>query len=344
MKRIGILICLLLPGCAHKMVKVTGRYPGAVKEQEGLKAASSRPVGPSRRAPEIYVKKKNLRIKEKVRQPVGGSLYLMDDPRNRLFVDVHRGMPGTWLNVAIVSNRLNPKKSDQKVDGEGKAKQGQDDLEKTLIAALPNLDGAESNPVILKTMKMRVTHKLENGDVMAIFQRDSTNGMESNSISVSARIPYHALMADRPLTTADLEYVDYAESKDGEFIERKSDAWEDEYTLRLSGFSEAKSRIALELEDKRKRLLDVREQMEQRLKNIGNQRREIGRERVRLRDERERLEETQKKLEGQIEAKEREIDKQKKVIADQRKQIDKLTPEEPEEEEQEQEQEQEQED
>ena len=269
----------------------------------GERIIRSRPIAEPAKPPKIYVRKKSLKIKRKSPGPVSGSLYQLEDPRNVLLTEKPRGLLGSVLDIEVESMRQN-NQADKEAEEEpqGGAQNGRDELESTLLKALPELDPGENKPVLLKNLKMRVVDRLPNGDVFVTLNRSSANRLEANSIAVKARIPALALTANRALTTKDLYDVEWAQSDDGEVIERKSSFWEDEYTLRLSGFDEAKSKAALALEDKRKSLEKVKDQLKSQIKNMTDQRVAIAKERARLNRNRQRRAEERQALKDEIQS------------------------------------------
>ena len=65
-------------------------------------------------------------------------------------------------------------------------------------------------------------------------------------------------------------------------VERKSVNWEDEYSLRISGFDETKSKMAAGLEEKREQLKSVRDKLENELKSFDGERKLMTTERAGL--------------------------------------------------------------
>ena len=328
MKLIVLVWMLGLLGCRTGMIPVTQRPLGLKDQPTGEMVVRGRKISKPAKPPEIFVKQDRLVINPVAKQNTSGSLYDLEDPRNILFVEKPRGALATYLEIEVVSNRL-PRPDDKKNDAaendeetpeeegdETQMAKKKDSLEETLLKSLPDLDGGKSNPVILRRLSMRVESRLGNGDVLALLSRNSSNGMESNSINIRARIPFSALNSRRPLTTNDLKDVEWYQSEDGDYTERKSLAWEDEYTLRLSGFSEAKSKASLALGEKRKQMQGIRDQIETRLKNLTKQRLEIGRERQRLTKEQRKMLDERQKFKELISEKDQAIEEHLSTISE----------------------------
>ena len=274
---------------------VSGNLKGKSRSVEEKKDSS----------PEIFVRKKRSVIQRKKYGPRSGSLFNLNDPRNILITEKPRGMLDSYLDIEITSNRLDPKK-----EGEDSGEQ----LEDELLKALPQLDSEKANPILIKNLKMKVVSQLENGDVLVEASRTSSNDLESNAISVRARVSHDALSKKGKLTSKDLQDVVWNETNSGKLTERSSVGWEDEYTLRWSGFNEARSKLAMGLEEKRKRLVDFRGQLQNEYKSLTRRRVEIAKERARLARERKKIADEKEALKDTIEEKEATILEQQEQI------------------------------
>ena len=307
-----LFLVSLLASCRSGLIPVSKRNLGVVPS--GKKMDRKRAVSVPAKAPDIFIRQKKTVIKPKKAALVGGSLYAISDERNILIGDKPRGMLGSYLDLKVDSSRLDNKENEAPEAAPAAPDSSDDDLEKTLLAALPDLNSGEDNPVLLKNLKMRVGGHLDNGDALVSFVRSSTNGAESKAINVLARIPFKALNDKRALTTKDLYDVEWIESSEGEYFERKSTIWEDEYTLRLSGFTEAKSKAAVALQEKKKQLKKVNKQMSAQLQNMASQRVKIAQERGRLKDIRLKHKEEKKVLTDQLDVKDDKIAEKEEAI------------------------------
>lgn len=300
---------LLNSSCRSGLVSVTNRELGFKQDGEMIKRA--RPVKGPEKKPEIFVRQKKLSIAPIHDENNSGSLYNLEDPRNILLTEKPRGLIGSYLDIGVTSSRV-----DLKQEGQPETKQPPEggELEKKILEAFPDLDAGKNNPILLKSIKVHIAGRLPNGDALVVMSRSSSNEGESNSINVAAKIPYEVLASKRPITTRDLYDVEWTESEDGEYFARKSSSWEDEYTLRISGFSEAKSKAALALMDKKKQLKNIQKQMQTQLKNMTQQRVKIAQERGRLQSIRQAHAEEKSKLNEKLGEKDSLLEEQSRSI------------------------------
>ena len=336
---IYLLLCaIFIHGCRTNLVPVTQRKLDLI--EEGVIHERVREVEPEVKPPEIFVIEKNIKIEKVLEDQNSGSIYRIDDPRNNLLTESPRGILGEFLEFKVASNKSNPaeiaspdKKAKKDLpDPKAKPAEPPKDkevedalkLEEDLLRALPDLDGGKNNPMILQSIKMKVALILPNGDALVVHARESKNENDSNYIVTKARVPVAALQAKRPLTTNDLYDVEWSESNEGAIQTRKSLAWEDEYSLRLSGFSEARSRAAIELEEKRKQMKGIKSQVETNLKSLtanrvkmAQERQLLARERLDMKRKSQELSDTIKQREDTIESQKRDLEtaaKEKKEL------------------------------
>lgn len=312
--RLAVCLILLtvLGGCARGLVNASSRSAGF--DKAGDMQVRSRDIGKPAAPPELYVHRKTLNVRPKSTKSENGSLFNPADERNFLFTSRGPIVEGRYVDIEVASNRLD-KKPPSKDKGKAApaaaaAKGGKDELDASIAKALPSLEPSEADAVLLKRFKMKITHRFENGDVLAFMRRKSTLASEGSEISVQARIPYERIISGEPMSTNDLEEVEWVESQGGEIAERRSAGWEDEYTARLSGFNEARSKMAMDLEDKRKQLKDVKENLETRLKTFGSERQQMSKQREAL------LAQQRKDRE--------QVDALRKLSEDQKKELDEL--------------------
>ena len=280
-----LLIALGLAACTPQVAKISERSPDLFEKESDHLQGKSRGVDEAA-APEMYVKQKSTVIKDAALPNETGSLFNPDDERNYLFTPTGPLNVGRFLKVKVVANRQNDKKKDDGKKDAGKddktakaGKDGKDDTEDELLKALPDLAPAnKGEPALLKSFKMQIAHKYENGDVLAMMTRKTGDGDQAGEIAVQARIPYDRLASGDELTTDDLLDVKLRESKNGEIADRSSSGWEDEYSLRLSGFTEAKSKEAMELADQKKKLEETGEKLATRIKALDEQKKQFTKE------------------------------------------------------------------
>jgi chromosome segregation ATPase len=111
----------------------------------------------------------------------------------------------------------------------------------------------------------------------------------------------------RLATTNDLVDVRWSEKTGQELATRQSSRWEDEYSLRLSGFREAKSKAAAEMEEQQRRLNDTKEALTQRLKNFSKERQAYTKERAEIFDKNTKQTEKMNELETKVKEQQEEI-------------------------------------
>lgn len=274
-------------GCAPQINKISGRNPDLFAKETDKFEGRSRPIG-NNTAPDLFVKERQIVIKDIDQANETGSLFNPDDERNFLFASSGPQTVGRYLDVNVVSNRNDGAKKDKagavKSPEEQKKEdlaKSQDEIQKDLLASLPDLNpaGKDTDPALIKGFKMQIVHRYSNGDVLAMMNRRSTGEDQIQDINIETRIPYDRLASGEPLTTRDLQDVKYRESRDGDISNRTSSGWEDEYSLRLSGFDEAKSKMAQELDDKKKQLDEAAKKLETRIKTFGDERTQLSKQR-----------------------------------------------------------------
>jgi hypothetical protein len=249
---------------------------------------------------DLFIRKKELRIRQKAPVNETGSLTDLNDPRAYLFGFERPIEIGQYIDVKVASNRgdapatgdsSNPSStaasaaSPSVSGGDSKADQKLVD-ESALLKALPSLEPAGKNkPVLVKNIKMQILERFDNGDALVMYRRRSMREGQGSELAVTARISAESLARPDQVTTMDLADIDWRESIDGEVVERKSANWEDEYSLRLSGFDEMKSKDALGLEEKREMLKSARDKLENEMKSFSQERMKMTKERAALLDE-----------------------------------------------------------
>lgn len=304
---IGIL--LISAACQTSRInQITGRPTGYIGK-EGDLYVHSRDTSETAQPPQIYVKHKDQKITPKDPASSTGSLFHPQDESTYLYTEGNPEAIGRIIVVAVVFNHIpgqkpgeadkdKKKTSDQpapdappptKKDAKGGKDQppAEDPVIAELMKSLPNLDPAhDHHEPIVKQIPMKIIHRFENGDVLASYTRSSQTETNSHEIQVKVRIPYPHLIKTSKLSTADLTDIRWLETTpEGELVERRSEAWEDEYTLRLSGYDEAKSRLALELDDKQKQLQESRDHLTKQIESFGAEKRTFTAEREKLLEE-----------------------------------------------------------
>lgn len=319
-------LCLALAACAPEVHKASTRNPDLFeKAGSNLHVAARQSEGP--KPPELFTRTKEIKIDKVERPSETGSLFRAEDERNDLFSSAGPRQVGKYVDVKILSGRSQATGEAGKDQGapapgsEVDSKKPVDEVEKELLAALPELAPAKPNEArLIERMKMRIAHRFDNGDVMVSMLRSTLAQGQAAEAQVSARIPYDRLISGDELTTKDLMDVKIVDSRDGEVAERRSSGWEDEYSLRLSGFTEAKSKAAAEIDEKRRRLEDARENLKTRIKTFSEERKQVAKEREAVRQKAEE----QKKVDEVLAAKDEEIKDKAEEISEKEKEITSL--------------------
>ena len=182
-----------------------------------------------------------------------------------------------------------------------------------------------SKVALLKHLKMRIAHRFPNGDLMAVYSRESTSNLQGKMLEIRARIPYLVTTEDRELTTEDLTEIHYVESHHGEVFDRSSGSWEDEYTLKLSGFTEAKSKVASNIESKRKKLIEFRDKLRRRLEAFGKERRKVTKTRSQNAKDKALMKDKVQELNNKISERDATISSQKDELEAKDKQIQEMS-------------------
>ncbi|SME87834.1 flagellar basal body L-ring protein FlgH [Pseudobacteriovorax antillogorgiicola] len=318
-----ILSSFLVTGCQTRVVPISKRdyvnqSSGAEIYKKGRKIQDGR-----KDPPQIFMKKKSIRIKPVSKTDNNGSLFSSDNPENYLFYDKPRGEVGDMIPILV---RVNQAEGGAAGGGgaQGELEAGQ--IKDELLAALPEFTPRddESNILPLTSIKFKVDRRLPNGDLIVSTYRTSKNETQSSTIRVKARIERATLMAKKDITTEDLLDVDWYQRKDGEVIERDSLSWQDEYTLRMSGFDEAKSKMAQQLETKREDLKKVRDRLRDRINSLGKERRQFAQSRQKLDQEKKKLSDTIQEYDNKISEQNNTIEEQKSIIKRQQDMLDQL--------------------
>ena len=262
-------------GCANNTPQyISHREPMPVLATSKVDVPPAQPVKENETR-DLFIRHKELKIRRKAPTNETGSLTDLSDPRAYLFGFERPMEVGTYLDVKIGSNR-----SDAPAPSAAEAAKPKEVDEESLVKALPNLEaGGKDKPVLVKNIKMQIIERFDNGDVLVMYRRSSVQAGQAAEILVTARLPVAALSRPEQVSTTDLAEIDWRQSAVGEVVERKSVNWEDEYSLRISGFDETKSKVASSLEEKREQLKVVRDKLENELKAFNGERKSMTTER-----------------------------------------------------------------
>jgi hypothetical protein len=284
------LASLFLAACqATGPQYISHRDPAPIVAAKKIEAPAE-PV-PAEDPQDLFVRQKELRIRRKAPINETGSLTDLNDPRAYLFGFERPIEIGQFIDVKVASNRADTAaKGDSSAAADGAAADEKSPTkgvdESALLKALPSLEPAGKNkPVLVKNIKMQILERFDNGDVLVMHKRRSIREGQGAEIAVTARLNAETLSRPDQVSTADLADIDWRESTDGELVERKSANWEDEYSLRLSGFDETKSKDAIGLDEKREMLKSARNKLENEMKGFSQERAKMAKERASLLDE-----------------------------------------------------------
>lgn len=292
----------------------------------GRHAISQRPIGPDSdstkisgrevAAPpptqEVYTKQTTLSIKPLKKVNTNGSLSSLDDPRAYLLASTAPLVVGTFLDIKTVTNK-DAGKAGAPVAAPA-AKNDTQQIEQDLLKSLPTLDPAQGDPdkpTVVAGFKAEVLEVLDNGDAIIGYHRRSVRGDQASDFLVKARVPQAALQDKDNLTTSNLVDVFFNESRDGELTERQSSRWEDEYTLRMSGFDEARSKSAVAIEEQRRQLKDTRDKLATQIKSFSTERQTVAKERADYMEKKKQDAQKMAELEQKVKDQGEEIDKLK---------------------------------
>lgn len=286
--------CLLVEGCETMLGTLfTGTISSSKRSQANKKNykqefISSRPIGSQEDDEyEVLARRRAVVIEPSDAKNTTGSLTNSFDPRNNLFLSQEPINVGDWLDVKVVFNRkqqegTNEQGEETKEEGTGSENSDQNSEISDILAMLPNLDPADPSLAVLTSVKMRVTRVYPSGDVQVSLRRSSKDEGSSYDFITTAKISYKSLSSGKELTTQDLSEVTWFENDEGYVSEKYSSIWEDEYSLRLSGFKETKSKYAMELDKKEKDLKQARKSLESRLKSFAEEKRQFRKKQEKL--------------------------------------------------------------
>ena len=276
-----IILVGLCVGCSQQMTKIASRNPDLFEKKRDPLLNEDGTFGLA--SPDLYVRQPKIVIEPSAPENETGSLANPEDDRLHLFTDSRPNKVGQYIPVKVVASKKIPaasasdkQQSESAGTGNKEGSVKTDALEEELLKSLPNLVPANKGEVsLLKQFKMKIIHRYPNGDVLARLTRKSTNRDEQEEIVADAKIPADRLSSGEEITTEDLVDVKLLAQQGGESVARESTTWEDDYSLRLSGFTEAKSKASIELEEKRRELTDARAKLEQRMKSFANEKRQF---------------------------------------------------------------------
>ena len=270
---------------------------------------------------ETYVNRPKIEIVSAAADAGNGSLFNPDDSRNDRFTEADQRTVGRTLAVQVLSPRIDAKKTEAgtSVTKDDEAS-SQDELTKTLLAGLPELTPvAGEERQLVKQVNFKIQQIYPNGDGLGTLVRRSRRAGFEQLLQVRVRIPAAQMLPNAKVDTNDLTEVRVDQVQNGERTVRSSHIWEDEYTLALSGFEEAKSQVAQDLEDQKRQLFEVRDRLRGRIEAFGAERRQLAEQREKLQNSKVANAAQIDQLKGQLQSKD-------DVISEQQQQIQSLRP------------------
>lgn len=268
---------------------------GVISERPVDPGIVSEPVthGPAAEAPQrqdLFTRERRPVITELPRDPDGtGSLFPLDDPRTNLIVQ-NPLRTGMVLDVKVAATRganLDSGKNAKPGSKPGEAAMGD------IAASVPKLEPREAGALPLKSIKMRLDSILPNGDGIVTVNRTSSRTGDFHEVYARARIPAERMVPGASLSTTDLFDVVWSDFDGSQVTERRSTSWEDEYSLRLSGFEELRSKEALAVEE-------TRRQVEADKEKLAGESRKNAEERARAAKQRDELQQKLRDAEAKI--------------------------------------------
>jgi len=251
--------------------------------QAKASSKGSLPVGSNQG---LFVEKKNLDIKKKPMKN-DGSLFSVNSPSAYLFVKRVPFSAGDFLSIKVDPLALEKKSnsSDEKKGDETKptaSDAGADSLTAELMAAMPNLGPGEfPNGKVLPEIQAEVIERTAEGDLIVESSRVSSVDGRTKRVQFQAKIPARIVADSANFSTKDLRDVSFIEEGD-ESIRRNSSSWNDEYSLRYSGFTETASQSARQLADDRKKLQEVKDRLDNKVKAFSSDRSRFSKERAKM--------------------------------------------------------------
>ncbi len=249
--------------------------------------------GPQRQ--DLFARERRPVIAELPQDPdATGSLFSLEDSRSNLIVQNPLRV-GMVLDVKVIVARSaagdgNAKGKSSKGSGKQAGASGGAD---GLTEAVPKLEPVVSGTAPLNSFKMRLDSILPNGDGLVSVRRDSSRTGEFREMYARARVPAERMIPGAGLTTEDLFDVVLSDFDGTLSTERRSTGWEDEYSLRLSGFEELRSKEAVAVEEARRQVQSEKDK-------IAEESRKITEERARSAKQRDELQQKLRETEARI--------------------------------------------
>ena len=314
-----IITSLVLSSCLGGQSVISQRPIGPVQNSEGKKDTNIRPTPTVQEPQELFTRKKELTIAPQMKKNESGSLMDYRDSKNHFFSAHQELNIGDFITIQVLSNRIDQAPTtpvgDDKKNVAAAPVTGADPTETAILNSFPNLEpGPTKKPELLKTMQAQIVGIEDNGDLMVEYKRQSIQDEYANQLLVRAALKKSEINPGNDITTRNLRNVQWDETRDGSVIERRSLQWEDEYTLRLSQFDEAKSRSAVALENQKQQLKEIKSKLDTRLRTMSTERQKVALQREELNRKAKENEEKIQKMHHDLERKTKELNERNKEL------------------------------
>lgn len=315
-------LTLQIYSCKSGLNRISGRVIGTHPENMQASFPMSYEPSKSELSDNIYKKDYQKKIMIEKEMDDNPSLYRIKSPKNKFFN--HHRFPeiGQILKFKIKNTKI---KKDTDPEAAEQEENGNDEL----LNAIPSLaPPAEDDTYPLRDLAMRVEQILPNGDLVLSYTKNTRLNKDRRKLRVQAVLGRD----DFPSQKKDLDKLHTGMLKDIEFTDIykhdtqifKSLDWDDAYTLRLSNYHEQRSRYAVQIENKRKKLEEISESVEKRIRSSNQQRKKWTAEREKWQRAKAKEEERIEKLSDQVKSQQDKITSQSDKIADLTKQAEEL--------------------
>jgi hypothetical protein len=227
----------------------------------------------------LYVEKRAVEIKAS-NQIGGGSLFDPDSKTVDFLRDNQILGVGSYVKLYVKEVR----KRGQEEDDDKKALEAEDEdtLTDDLLGELPDFEPLKGmKDKVLPVIHARVMGRTKHGDFIIESKRSSQLQNYFFYVYFTAILPYEKVVKSNEGQTTDLLDVHFVERNDSEgYFEHNSIAWEDQYSLRYSGFAPVIKKAYDRLELSRKSLSDARERFKSRIASFQKDRETVANERT----------------------------------------------------------------
>lgn len=274
--------------------------PSAPKDMQGQAPAWDQPMN-----------QRPVIVKQEDRLSKYGSLYDPDSNQLQGYRGKSAVRVGDIFRFKVQTNRESPPKTIAEAAEEANSDGGSNS---DLLSSLPKLTPEDSDARLLKYLTFKLMQNMDDGTSLMFFERAYTNEIGGRNVQVYARVDSQKLVSAEDLTTDDLFDVRIRDQNGANVVNRDSTYWDDEYTLRLSGFNELGSKEARTLEAKRRELEGVKDRLKTRIGNFGTREKALAKEREELRKRQEKVNEAQAKLDDTLEESKEALEDEKSKV------------------------------